>query len=187
MNIFKCSIGTFKIVCEHTESSGISVGTFWNVLEHWKSSRTCSRTSFRTIEIIHDQLSRNVLECSCGTFKNVPEHSKRFRNELAKHFKLLSEICLRCNLNVLHKKYMNILRELLGEVKSNNVELKNVRHVFFWNENVKMRFLQWKCEEMKPPSGLCFAGMLIHFRSGKFQALDICPVFRKVYAEILSE
>ena len=110
MNIFKCSIGTFKIVCEHTESSRISVGTFWNVLEHWKSSRTCSRTSLRTIEIIHDQLSRNVLECSCGTLKNVPEHSKRFRNELAKHFKLLSEICLRCNLNVLHKKYMNIFK-----------------------------------------------------------------------------
>ena len=24
-----------------------------------------------------------------------------------------------------------------------------------------------------PPSGLCFAGMLIRFRSGKFQALDM--------------
>ena len=109
--LFKKKLWTFSNVqLEHlklfvnTESSRISVGTFWNVLEHWKSSRTCSRTSFRTIEIIHDQLSRNVLECSCGTLKNVPEHSKRFQNELAKHFKLLSEICLRCNLNVLHKK-----------------------------------------------------------------------------------
>ena len=33
---------------------------------------------------------------------------------------------------------------------------------------------KWLCcfQGMKP-SGLCFAGMLIHFRSGKFQVLDL--------------
>ena len=29
------------------------------------------------------------------------------------------------------------------------------------------------CFQVTPPSGLCFAGVLIHFRSGKFQALDM--------------
>ena len=27
--------------------------------------------------------------------------------------------------------------------------------------------------QVTPPSGLCFAGVLINFRSGKFQALDM--------------
>ena len=72
---------------------------------------------------------------------------------------------------------MNILRELLGEVKPNNIELKmwgfvflwneNVKLVIFWNENVKLGLFfwkenvmnstpikhgkkwNWKCEEMK--------------------------------------
>ena len=29
------------------------------------------------------------------------------------------------------------------------------------------------CLQVIPPSGLCFAGVLIHFRFGKFQALDM--------------
>ena len=32
------------------------------------------------------------------------------------------------------------------------------------------------CLQVTPPSGLCFAGVLIHFRSGKFQALDMSYV-----------
>ena len=37
-----------------------------------------------------------------------------------------------------------------------------------------------------PSSGLCFAGVLINFRSGKFQALDM-SCFSKGHAEIFRE
>ena len=37
-----------------------------------------------------------------------------------------------------------------------------------------------------PPSGLCFAGMLIRFRPGKFQALDM-SYFSKGHAEFFRE
>ena len=42
------------------------------------------------------------------------------------------------------------------------------------------------CFQGMKPSGLCFAGMLIHFRSGKFQVLDL-STFSKSHAEIFRE
>ena len=42
------------------------------------------------------------------------------------------------------------------------------------------------CFQGMKPSGLCFTGMLIHFRSGKFQALDL-STFSKGHAEIFRE
>ena len=42
------------------------------------------------------------------------------------------------------------------------------------------------CLQVTPPSGLCFAGVLIHFRSGKFQALDM-SYFSKGYARFFHE
>ena len=40
--------------------------------------------------------------------------------------------------------------------------------------------------QFTPPSGLCFAGVLIHFRSGKFQALDM-SYFSKGHAGFFRE
>ena len=40
--------------------------------------------------------------------------------------------------------------------------------------------------QFTPPSGLCFAGVLINFRSGKFQALDM-SFFSKGHAGFFSE
>ena len=42
------------------------------------------------------------------------------------------------------------------------------------------------CLQVTPPSGLCFAGVLINFRSGKFQALDI-SFFSKGHAGFFHE
>ena len=42
------------------------------------------------------------------------------------------------------------------------------------------------CLQVTPPSGLCFAGVLIHFRSGKFQALDM-SYFSKGHAGFFRE
>ena len=41
------------------------------------------------------------------------------------------------------------------------------------------------CLQVKPPSGLCFAGVLINFHSGKYQVLDICP-FEQMSCQIFS-
>ena len=39
----------------------------------------------------------------------------------------------------------------------------------------------WTCHVLvNDPSGLCYAGMLIHFRSGEFQALDMSIFLAKV-------
>ena len=40
--------------------------------------------------------------------------------------------------------------------------------------------------QVTPPKGLCFAGVLINFRSGKFQALDI-SFFSKGHARFFRE
>ena len=42
------------------------------------------------------------------------------------------------------------------------------------------------CLQVTPPSGLCFAGVLINFRSGKFQALDM-SFFSKGHAGFFRE
>ena len=39
------------------------------------------------------------------------------------------------------------------------------------------------CLQVTPSSGLCFAGVLINFRAGKFQALDI-TILAKVMPEL---
>ena len=44
----------------------------------------------------------------------------------------------------------------------------------------------WSCLQVTPPSGLCFAGVLINFRSGKFQALDM-SFFSKGHARFFRE
>ena len=50
------------------------------------------------------------------------------------------------------------------------------------------------CLQVTPPSGLCFDGVLIHFRSGKFQALDMsffwqrsCRIFPWILAWLVPE
>ena len=42
------------------------------------------------------------------------------------------------------------------------------------------------CLQVTPPSGLCFAGVLINFYSGKFQALDM-SFFSKGHAGFFRE
>ena len=44
----------------------------------------------------------------------------------------------------------------------------------------------WSCLQVTPPSGLCFAGVLINFYSGKFQALDM-SFFSKGHAGFFRE
>ena len=95
MNIFKCSIGTFKIVCEHTESSRISVGTFWNVLEHWKSSGT-----YLSIIQIKNFFWKNVPEQAISYVHHVLKKSKIAQfNRPANRDSLLIKRVISCRAN----------------------------------------------------------------------------------------
>ena len=62
--------------------------------------------------------------------------------------------------------------------------------VFFEKISVRLRpvicALVSLSMQRTPPSGLCFAGVLINFRSGKFQALDM-SFFSKGHAVFFRE
>ena len=45
--------------------------------------------------------------------------------------------------------------------------------LLFHFEKSRQKWMHGCILQGTPPSGLCFAGMLIHFRSSKFQALDM--------------
>ena len=50
-------------------------------------------------------------------------------------------------------------------------------HVMFWTCHIWKMMIMCRVND---PSGLCYAGMLIHFRSGEFQALDMSIFLAKV-------
>ena len=50
-------------------------------------------------------------------------------------------------------------------------------HVMFWTCHIWKTMIMCRVNDL---SGLCFFGMLIHFRSGEFQALDMSIFLAKV-------